>query len=88
MNSFLETLKQLGPTRLGIMGAIVLGLMIFFVFVTMRVSTPDMKLLYRDLSSVDSGAMAAKLQEQQIPYEVSLDGTQIDVPADHVGKAR
>lgn len=88
MNSFLETLKQLGPTRLGIMGAIVLGLMIFFVFVTMRVSTPDMKLLYRDLSSVDSGAMAAKLEEQQIPYEVSLDGTQIDVPADHVGKAR
>lgn len=88
MNSFLETLKQLGPTRLGIMGAIVLGLMIFFVFVTMRVSTPDMKLLYKDLSSVDSGAMAAKLEENQIPYEVSLDGTQIDVPADHVGKAR
>ncbi|MCD8570236.1 MAG: flagellar M-ring protein FliF [Alphaproteobacteria bacterium] len=88
MNSFLETLKQLGPTRLGIMGAIVLGLMIFFVFISLRVSTPDMKLLYRDLSSIDSGAMAAKLEESQIPYEVSLDGTQINVPSDQVGRAR
>lgn len=88
MNSFLETLKQLGPARLGIMGAIILGLLIFFVFVSLRVSTPEMKLLYKDLSSVDSGAMAAKLEESQIPYDVSLDGSQINVPADQVGKAR
>lgn len=88
MNSFLETLKQLGPTRLGIMGAIVLGLLMFFVFVSLRVSTPDMKLLYKDLSSVDSGAIAAKLEESEIIYEVSLNGEQINVPADQVGKAR
>lgn len=88
MNSFLETLKQLGPTRLGIMGAIILGLLMFFIFVSLRVSTPDMKLLYKDLSSIDSGAMAAKLEESQISFTVSPDGTRIDVPADQVGKAR
>lgn len=88
MNSFLETLKQLGPTRLGIMGAIILGLLMFFVFVSLRVSTPEMKLLYKDLSSIDSGAMAAKLEESKIAYSVSQDGTKIDVPADQVGKAR
>ena len=34
MNSFLETLKQLGPARLGIMGAMLVGLLLFFVFVS------------------------------------------------------
>lgn len=88
MNSFTETLKQLGPARLGIMGAMMVGLLLFFVFVSLRVSAPAMKLLYSDLSSMDSGAIAAKLEENQIPYEVSEDGQRIVVPDDQVGKAR
>ncbi len=50
------------------MGSVLVGLMIFFVFVSLRVSTTEMKLLYSDLSSMDSGAMAAKLEEVKIPY--------------------
>lgn len=88
MNSFLDTLKQLGPARLGIMGAITLMLLVFFVFVSMRVATPDMKLLYSDLSSMDSGAIAAKLEESQIPYQISQDGTRVMVGENNVGRAR
>lgn len=88
MNSFLETLRQLGPSRLAIMGAILLGLVIFFVFISLRISTPEMKLLYSDLSTVDSGAVAAKLEQSQIPFEVSADGSRIIVPGDAVGRAR
>jgi len=88
VNSFLETLKQLGPARLGIMGAVLLCLLVFFVFVSMRVSTPDMNLLYGDLSSLDSGAMAAKLEEAEIRYEVSQDGARIMVPETDIGRAR
>lgn len=88
VNSFLETLRQLGAARLGIMGAIMVGLLMFFVFVSMRVSTPEMKLLYTDLSSADSGAIAAKLEEDLIEYEVSPDGSRIIVPEDQVGRAR
>ncbi|PZQ48490.1 MAG: flagellar M-ring protein FliF, partial [Micavibrio aeruginosavorus] len=88
MNSFLETLKQLGPARLAIMGSVLLGLMVFFIFVSLRVSSTEMNLLYSDLSSMDSGAMVAKLEEAQIPYEVSSDGTRIEVPDTEVGRAR
>ena len=88
MNNFVATLQQLGPARLGIMGAIVLGLMMFFVFLSMRITTPEMKLLYTDLSSTDSGAVAAKLEETQIAYEISTDGSRILVPGDEVGRAR
>ncbi len=88
MNSFVATLQQLGPARLGIMGAIILGFLMFFVFISMRISSPEMKLLYTDLSSIDSGAVAAKLEETQIEYKMSADGSRIMVPGDEVGKAR
>ncbi len=88
MNSFVETLKQLGPTRLAIMGSILLGLLLFFVFVSMRVSSPTMKLLYEDLSSNDSRAIVTKLDANEIPYEVTQDGSRISVPNNDVGRAR
>lgn len=88
MNSFLETLKQLGPTRLAIMGSVLLGLLLFFVFVSMRVSSPTMKLLYDDLASGDSNAITAKLDENEISYEVSDDGGRVSVPDKEVGRAR
>lgn len=84
----MDTLRQLGPSRLGIMGAIIVGLLMFFVFVSLRVSTPDMKLLYSDLSTTDSAAVAAKLEENNILFEASADGGKIMVGENDVGKAR
>jgi flagellar M-ring protein FliF len=86
--SFLDTLKKLGPARLSIMGAVVLGLLMFFVFVTMRVSSPEMKMLYTDLNAADSSAVAAKLEELQIPYTISNDSTKVFVADTDVGRAR
>lgn len=88
MNNFVATLQQLGAARLGVMGAIVLGLLTFFVFLSMRVSSPEMKLLYTDLSPTDSGSVAAKLEETEIGYEISSDGSRILVPSNEVGRAR
>jgi len=88
MNSFLETLKQLGPTRLGIMGGILFALLIFFIFISMRVSTPDYSLLYNDLSSTDSSAIAARLEEAQIKFQISEDASRVTVPDTDVGRAR
>lgn len=88
MNSFLETLRKLGPARLAVMGAVILGLLVFFVFISMRISTPSLKLLYSDLSTVDSSAIAAKLESEEIRYNVSTDGTRVMVPATEIGRAR
>jgi flagellar M-ring protein FliF len=88
VSSFTDTLKKLGPARLSIMGAVVLGLLMFFVFVSMRVSAPDMKVLYTDLTPQDSAAVAAKLEELQIRYQVSADGTKVTAPEADIGRAR
>jgi len=88
VNSFLATLQQLGPARLAVMGAIIIGLLMFFVFISLRITSPEMKLLYADLSTTDSGAIAAKLEETNIPYEISGDGARIFAPSNEIGRAR
>lgn len=88
MNSFVDTLRQLGPARVAIMGGVMVGLLMFFIFVSLRVSTPDLKLLYSDLSTTDSAAVAAKLEEARIRYDVSADGSKIMVAGPEVGRAR
>ncbi len=88
MDSFLETIKQLGPARLAIMGGVIVGLLLFFVFVSMRISTPELQLLYSDLSSSDSNAMADALSSAGVRYDISPDSTRIMVPQDQVGQAR
>ena len=77
MNSFIETIKQLGPARIAIMGGVLVGLLLFFVFVSMRLSTPELELLYDNLSSTDSSAVAAKLDENGIRYDITPDGDRI-----------
>lgn len=88
MNNFFDTLRKLGPARLSVMGAVVFGLLIFFVFVSMQVAGPNMKMLYRDLSGEDASSISGKLEELKIPYEVSGDGTRIMVPDKDIGRAR
>lgn len=88
MGNLLNTLRNLGPARLGLMGAVMVGMLIFFFFLTSRMSTGQMGTLYTELPSGDGAAIAAKLDTMQIPYTVSSDGTQIKVPTDQVGKLR
>lgn len=84
----MDTFKQLGPARLAVMAGVLVGLLLFFVFVSMRMSTPNMKMLYSDLSSSDSSAMAGKLEQANIPYEVSPDGSRVSVSEADVARAR
>lgn len=88
MDSFLDTLKSLGAARLGIMAAVLFGLLIFFVFISMRSSAPEMELLYGDLTEMDSAEMAIALEESLIPFQITPDGKRIEVPEEDVGRAR
>jgi flagellar M-ring protein FliF len=83
-----ETIKNLGPARLAILGATFLSLIAFFVFVSAKVSQPDMSILYRDLNVTESAQVSAKLEEIGIPFNVSIDGAQVFVSENEVGRAR
>lgn len=88
MNNLLQTLRNLGPGRLATLGAAALGLLAFFVYISVRLSAPPMALLYSDLELGDSSQIATKLQGMNVPYQVRGDGAQIMVPADQVQKLR
>ncbi len=87
-DSFIHTLRQLGPSRLISMALVAIGLIAFFVFMTNRLTAPQMTLLYGDLSLEDSGQIVALLETQDVPYQLKAGGTQVFVPEDQVGRLR
>ncbi|MCE9508525.1 MAG: flagellar M-ring protein FliF [Alphaproteobacteria bacterium] len=88
MDSFFETLKNLGAGRLAAMALTFAGLVIFFIFIAVRSNTPGMTLLYGNLSSSDSTEIVAKLDIAKVHYTLSDDGTKVMVQQKEVGKAR
>ncbi len=88
MNSFTDTLRSLGPARLGMMVAVAAGTIAFFIYLTSRLSTPDMALLYADLDPQDSGQIVSRLEQMDVGYRIDPNGSQIFVPSDQVGRLR
>jgi flagellar M-ring protein FliF len=88
VDSFLETLKNLGAGRLAMLVLTFFGLMVFFVFIALRSGAPSMTLLYGNLSTADATEISAKLDNVHIPYAMSADGTKISVQDKNVSKAR
>jgi flagellar M-ring protein FliF len=70
------------------MGAVVLGMIGFFIFLATRLGSPSMVLLYGDLNSSDSSQIAGQLQGMSVPYELKQNGSQIFVPGDRALKLR
>ncbi len=83
-----QLLRALGPVRLAAIGGMVIVLFAFFTFLTGRISSKDMALLYADLNLADSSQIVQRLESQNIPYRLEANGSQIWVPDEHVGKLR
>jgi flagellar M-ring protein FliF len=82
-----ETLRNLGSTRLIITAGVVATLLGLFFFLTTRLTAPSMALLYSDLSVGDSGRIVAKLESMNVPHEIRGNGA-ILVPSDQVARLR
>jgi len=76
VKSVLELVTKLGPARLAAMAAVALTLIGFFAFVILRVSKPDMGVLFADLSMSDSSAVIRDLDARGIKYETRGDAGQ------------
>ena len=72
----LDLVTKLGPARLAAMAAVTLTLIGFFAFVILRVSRPDMGVLFADLSMQDSSAVIRDLDARGIRYETRGDAGQ------------
>ena len=69
----------MGPARLTVIGAVLVGMIGFFIFLTTKVSSPQMELLYSNLSQGDSSRIVNVLQSQSAEFEARNNGTEIFV---------
>jgi flagellar M-ring protein FliF len=88
VQGLLDFLKTLGAARLAAMVAVALTLVAFFAFIIMRVTAPQMTLLFNDLPPADSGAIVKELERQGIAFELQAGGTSILVPRADVARLR
>ncbi|MDV7339011.1 flagellar basal-body MS-ring/collar protein FliF [Terasakiella sp. A23] len=88
MSSFVDTLKNLGPQRLAVVGGVILALVAFFIYLMTRLGTPQMELLYSGLNQDDSRQIVDILSREQVPYDIAQNGAEIFVSSDLVGSMR
>jgi flagellar M-ring protein FliF len=84
----MNTMSRIGPMRLAAIGAMAFGLVVFFVFISSRLSSGQMKMLYSDLSAQDKNAIVRELEAAKIAYTVNDNTGEIEVGAKEVGHAR
>ena len=70
------------------MAAVGAGVIAFFIYLTSRLASPEMSLLYADLDAQDSGQIIARLEQMNVPYRITENGGKILVPQDQVGRTR
>jgi flagellar M-ring protein FliF len=70
------------------MAAVAAGIVAFFIYLTSRLASPDMALLYGELNAQDSGQIIARLEQMSVPYRIGEEGGKIFVPQDQVGRSR
>jgi flagellar M-ring protein FliF len=88
VQGLIEFAKTLGGPRIAAMAAVTVALIAFFVFVIMRVTTPQMTTLFTGLSLEDSAAIVKELDREGIAYQLRNDGNIIMVPTDRVARLR
>lgn len=88
MQGLVEFVKTLGATRIAAMAAVAVALIGFFAFIILRVTAPQMAVLYSDLAMEDSAAIMKELERQAIPYVARNEGALILVPKDYVTRLR
>ena len=70
------------------MAIVAAGMIGFFMFMTSRLATPELSLLYSELSIEDSSTIIGRLDSQNVTYELRGGGTQIFVAPSDVARVR
>jgi flagellar M-ring protein FliF len=88
LQGLIQTLRGLGAVRLAAMGAVAVALVVFFVFMSSKLSSTDNAILFGNLDPSESSKIIGKLETMGVPYELKADGHQIWVPSDKVLRLR
>jgi flagellar M-ring protein FliF len=88
VQNLVEFAKTLGAPRIAAMLAVTVALIGFFGFLILRVTAPDMRPLFTDLTLEDSAAIIKELEREGVQYQLRDNGNVVMVPKDRVARLR
>tara|TARA_R100000005_G_scaffold95806_1_gene78883 strand:+ start:12113 stop:13789 length:1677 start_codon:yes stop_codon:yes gene_type:complete len=88
VNGLSQLLQSLGTVKVVILGSVAIGLIALIMLMASRISSPDYALLYGGLEPSDSASIVAKLETDNIPFQISANGRDILIPEDQVALIR
>jgi flagellar M-ring protein FliF len=88
LNYFYTIFQNLNKGQLISIVLSVLSVVGFFIYLILRVTEPDMRILFSQLDPSDSPKIIDKLKTLSIPYELKNDGEQIFIASDKIALAR
>lgn len=88
MNNILQTIKNMSPSKIASMAAIVIFLISFFIYVAVQMGGGEYSVLYSDVELADAKQIVAKLEENKVKYRLEKNGTEILVPSEDVNRLR
>lgn len=88
MNNILQSIKNMSPSKIASIAAIMIFLISFFVYVIVQIGAKEYSVLYTDLDMEDAKQITARLDTFNIKYQLAKNGTEVLVPTDEVNKMR
>ncbi len=88
MNNILQTIKNMSPAKMASIGAILVFLISFFIYLAVQMNSSEYGVLYTDLDLEDAKQIVSKLESSNIKYKLTKNGTEVMVPVEYVNRMR
>ena len=88
MNALREFAEKIGPRRLALMGGVAAAILVGLAYLTLRDGTPQMGYLFTDLDPSAAQSVTERLQSENVPFQLSPDGTAVMAPQDRLADLR
>lgn len=88
MDGILNFFRTLGLARVIAMISVAVGLIGFFIFLSLRFNAPQLGILYTDLELAEASEITSRLDQLQVPYQLADNGRSILAPHDELLKLR
>lgn len=88
MNDILQVIKNMSPSKMASIAAIIIFLISFFIYVAVQMSRNEYAVLYSELELSNARQIVDKLEASGIDYQLEKNGTEILVPVGDVNRLR
>ncbi|MFC0686485.1 flagellar basal-body MS-ring/collar protein FliF [Novosphingobium clariflavum] len=88
MNALRNFIEQIGMRRALLMGGVALAMLGGLAWVGLRSPAAEMGYLYSDLDPAAAQSITEKLKAQNVPFQLSADGSAVMAPVDKLAELR